>query len=100
MESRNRVTRHEWLWVLAWAAAALLFSSVPYLLGAALSSDARVFGGFVLGVDDMYSYLAKMGEGARGKWLFHVVYTSEPHQGALFFLFHLLLGNQQELLGP
>ena len=92
MESRNRVTRYEWLWALAWAAAALLLSSAPYLLGAALSSDARVFGGFVLGVDDMYSYLAKMGEGARGEWLFHIVYTSEPHQGALFFLFHLLLG--------
>jgi hypothetical protein len=92
MESRNRVTRYEWLWALAWAAAALLLSSAPCLLGAALSSDARVFGGFVFGVDDMYSYLAKMGEGARGAWLFHIVYTSEPHQGALFFLFHLLLG--------
>jgi hypothetical protein len=92
VESRNHVTRREWLWALAWAAAALLLSSVPYLLGAALSSDARVFGGFVLGVEDMYSYLAKMGEGARGAWLFHIVYTSEPHPGALFFLFHLLLG--------
>ena len=92
MESRNRVTRHEWLWVLAWVAAALLLTSVPYLFGVALSSDARIFGGFVLGVDDMYSYLAKMGEGARGEWLFHIVYTSEPHGGALFFLFHLLLG--------
>ena len=33
-----------------------------------------------------------MGEGARGEWLFHIVYTSEPHDGALFFLFHILLG--------
>jgi len=92
MEARSKVTRREWLWALAWVAAAMALTSVPYLLGAALSSQARVFGGFVLGVEDMYSYLAKMGEGAHGAWLFHIVYTSEPHQGALFFLFHLLLG--------
>ncbi len=92
MQSRERVTRREWLWALAWSAAALLLSCVPYLIGAALSSEARVIGGFVLGVEDGYSYLAKMGEGARGAWLFHIVYTSEPHQGALFFLFHILLG--------
>ena len=92
MESRGQVTRREWLWALAWSAAALAITCVPYLLGAALSSETRVFGGFVLGVEDGYSYLAKMGEGARGAWLFHIVYTSEPHQGALFFLFHILLG--------
>jgi hypothetical protein len=70
----------------------MTLTSVPYLLGAALSSDARVFGGFVLGVEDMYSYLTKMAEGARGEWLFHIVYTSAPHGGAFFFLFHMLLG--------
>lgn len=90
--ARGQVTRREWLWALAWSAAAMALTSVPYLLGAAMSSEARVFGGFVLGVEDMYSYLAKMGEGARGAWLFHIVYTSEPHDGALFFLFHILLG--------
>jgi hypothetical protein len=77
---------------LAWAAVVMALTSAPYLLGAGLSSDARVFGGFVLGVEDGYSYLAKMGEGARGAWLFHIVYTSEPHDGGLFFLFHMLLG--------
>jgi hypothetical protein len=92
LTTRGQVTRHEWLWALAWSAAALALTCVPYLLGAALSSEARVFGGFVLGVQDQYSYLAKMAEGARGAWLFHIVYTSEPHQGALFFLFHILLG--------
>ena len=92
MESRGQVTRREWLWALAWLAAALALTCVPYVLGAALSSPERVFGGFVIGVEDGYSYLAKMGEGARGAWLFHIVYTSEPHDGALFFLFHLLLG--------
>src|SRR5512139_44298 len=92
VETRGRVTRREWQWALAWAAVAIALASVPYVLGAALSSDARGFGGFVLGVEDGYSYLAKMGQGARGAWLFHIVYTGEPHDGALFFLFHMLLG--------
>ena len=92
MEPRGQVTRREWLWVLAWSAAALALTCVPYLLGAALSSEAHVFGGFVLSVEDQYSYLAKMGTGARGAWLFHNVYTSEPHSGALVYLFYILLG--------
>jgi hypothetical protein len=93
MEPRGRVTRREWLWALAWSAAALALTCVPYLLGVGLSSESRVFGGFVLGVEDQYSYIAKMGMGARGAWLFHIVYTSEPHAGALIFLFHILLGH-------
>jgi len=98
VEARGQVTRREWWWALAWAAVALAITCVPYLLGAALSSPERVFGGFVIGVEDGYSYLAKMGEGARGAWLFHIVYTSEPHNGALFFLFHILLGKLAALV--
>jgi len=98
VEYRGQVTRREWLWTLVWSAVALAITCVPYLLGAALSSPERVFGGFVIGVEDGYSYLAKMGEGARGAWLFHIVYTSELHQGALFFLFHILLGKLSALV--
>jgi hypothetical protein len=57
-----------------------------------MTTDERVFGGFVYAVEDCYSYLAKMRQGAEGAWLFHIAYTPEPHPGALFFLFHLLLG--------
>jgi hypothetical protein len=92
VESSGQVTRREWLWALAWSAAALALTCTPYLLGAALSSPTRVFGGFVLSVEDQYSYLAKMGTGARGAWLFHNVYTSEPHDGALIYSFYILLG--------
>jgi len=57
-----------------------------------MATDQRVFGGFVYAVEDCYSYLAKMRQGAEGAWLFHIAYTPEPHPGALFFPFHLLLG--------
>ena len=77
---------------------ALALSSVPYVLGAAQATDERVFGGFVYAVEDGYSYLAKMRQGAQGAWLFHIAYTSEPHPGALFFLFHLLLGKVAALM--
>jgi hypothetical protein len=93
------VQRSEWRWVAAWTLAILAFTSIPYLLGWCMAADrGATFGGFVIGVDDGNSYLAKMGQGARGHWLFHIVYTSEPHDGALFFLFHIILGKLAALL--
>lgn len=92
------VSRREWRWVLAVGVAALALTSIPYLLGLALQTEDRIFGGFVYAVEDAYSYLAKMREGTEGAWLFHIVYTPEPHPGTLFFPFHLLLGKLAALL--
>jgi hypothetical protein len=79
-------------WAALWALAALFITGLPYLWGLYLSSSQQQFGGFVVAVEDGNSYLAKMRQGARGEWLFHLPYTSEEHDGALFFTFHLLLG--------
>lgn len=92
------MTEREWKWVLLTGAAALALASAPYLLGLALQTPERRFGGFVYAVEDGYSYLAKMREGAEGAWLFHIAYTPEPHPGTLFFPFHLLLGKLAALL--
>ena len=88
----------EWRFVLAFSILALAITSIPYVLGAALATESRVFGGFVYAVEDCYSYLAKMRQGAEGAWLFHIAYTPEPHPGALFFPFHLLLGKVAALV--
>ncbi|HZY42909.1 MAG TPA: hypothetical protein VFF59_13025, partial [Anaerolineae bacterium] len=56
------------------------------------STPDRVFGGFVIAIEDGYSYLAKMNEGAHGAWSFTLPYTSEAHTPTIFYLFHLLLG--------
>jgi hypothetical protein len=88
----------EYRFVLIGSFLALAITSIPYLLGAALATEERVFGGFVYAVEDCYSYLAKMRQGAEGAWLFHIAYTPEPHPGALFFPFHLLLGKLAQLL--
>nr|BAL58016.1 hypothetical conserved protein [uncultured Chloroflexota bacterium] len=77
----------------------LTITSLPYLYGAWLSSPERSFSGFVIGLEDGNSYLAKMNLGRSGYWLFRLVYTPEPHQGALFFLYYLLLGKVAGLTG-
>ena len=88
----------EFRFVLVFSLIALAITSIPYVLGAAMANDARVFGGFVYAVEDCYSYLGKMRQGAEGAWLFHIAYTPEPHPGALFFPFHLLLGKVAAVL--
>ncbi len=98
-DSKRGVSRSEWLWVLAWSAAILLLTSLPYVYGALLSTPQSQFGGFVIGVEDGNSYLAKMRLGATNGWRFHLFYTSESHTGAYLLLFHLLLGKIARLSG-
>jgi hypothetical protein len=93
----RRLSANEILWATAWALLVLSLTSLPYLLGCYLSSPEMHFGGFVIAVEDGNSYMAKMGQGARGEWLFHLPYTSEDHDGAILFTFHLLLGKLARL---
>jgi hypothetical protein len=95
---RRVVTGREWRWVLTVSLVALAVTCVPYLLGWSLETPDRVFGGCIFLLEDAYSYLAKMRQGAEGAWLFHIAYTPEPHRGTLFFPFHLLLGKVAALL--
>ena len=96
---RGTVTRNEWRWVLIWIVVALIVTSVPYLVGWLRSTPDRVFGGFAFAIEDGYSYLAKMKQGADGLWLFQLPYTSEAHTPTIFYLFHLLLGKFSALTG-
>lgn len=93
------IQRQEWFWVIGWSIVILVIISVPYLYGAAISTPANQFGGFVIGVEDGNSYLAKMRLGSMGGWRFHLFYTSEPHSEAYLFTFHLLLGKIAHLTG-
>jgi hypothetical protein len=86
------VSRREWRHVAIFAALVMLITMFPYVVGWLSQGDDWEFGGFLFGVDDGYSYLAKMRIGARGDWLFTLRYTSEPHDGALLFLPYILLG--------
>ncbi len=97
MERRGVISRAEWRWLIAWIVIALIVTSVPYIIGAARSTPDRVFGGMVIAIEDGYSYLAKMNQGAHGAWLFTLPYTSEPHTPTLVYLHYRLLGKAAAL---
>ncbi len=86
------MSRAEVRWLLVASLAVLLFASLPTLYAWSLADADHVFTGFVYNVEDGNSYLAKMRLGARGEWFFHLFYTSEPHDPALAFPLHILLG--------
>ena len=82
-------------WVLVFAVCLVLLTAIPYLIAA--SQRGGDFTGFLIGVEDGNSYIAKMLQGAQGDWLFRSPYTTTSQTGALIYLPYLLLG---KLLGP
>lgn len=89
---RGQVTRPERRFVLAFGALVMLATTLPYLLGYAVQGTDFRFTGFVFGVEDGNSYIAKMLSGWAGAWLFRSPYTASPQRGLLFYLPYLLLG--------
>jgi hypothetical protein len=93
------ISRREWRRVILFAAIVMLVTALPYLLGALLNTPERLFGGLLIGLEDQYSYLAKMMQGAQGEWLFHLPYTSTPHPGIFLYSFYLVLGKFSAIFG-
>jgi hypothetical protein len=69
-----------------------LLTSVPYWIGYTSAGTGWRFTGFIFGVEDGNSYIAKMLSGASGNWLFRTPYTAAEQNGFLAFLPYLLLG--------
>lgn len=88
----GRITTREWRWVVWFAVAVMALTTVPYVVAWKAAGDQWRFSGFVFGVEDGNSYIAKMLRGAQGAWLFQLSYAPEPHSRAVMFLFHILLG--------
>jgi hypothetical protein len=70
----------------------MVVTSVPYLIGFQMERGEWAFTGFVFGVGDGNSYIAKMLQGQAGAWLFSTPYSSQNAPGVLAFLPYLLLG--------
>ncbi len=87
-----KVTNFERRWVIGFAIVVMLVTTLPYLLGYAVQGTNWRFTGFIFGVEDGNSYIAKMLSGAYGAWLFRTPYTAVHQNGALAFLPYLLLG--------
>lgn len=93
------VTRREWRRVIIASLLIVAWTAVPYVLGALASTPNATFGGLLIGLEDQYSYLAKMVQGAHGAWLFHLPYTAPPHPPIFLYTFYLVLGKLAALLG-
>jgi hypothetical protein len=93
------ISRREWRRVILFAAIVMLVTALPYLLGALLNTPEHIFGGLLIGLEDQYSYVAKMVQGAQGEWLFHLPYTSTPHPGIFLYSFYLVLGKFGAIFG-
>ena len=85
-------TKAEKKWLLCFTLLVLIFTSIPYVMGFIMQGEAWRYTGFVFGVEDGNSYIAKMLSGANGAWLFKTPYTAVPQRGFLGFLPYLLLG--------
>ena len=68
------------------------YNILPYILEYARAGGDWEFTGFVFGVEDGNSYIAKMHSGASGNWLFISPYTAYPQHGVIAFLPYILLG--------
>ena len=85
------IPKGEWRWVVIFAAVVMLITSLPYIY-AYTQQESNVYTGFLLGVDDGNSYIAKMARGSSGDWLFTTPYTAYPQKVSLIYIPYLILG--------
>ncbi len=84
-----RRSRARWVGV---GIVGFLWLTLPYVLAWGRQGQDWRFTGFLFGVEDGNSYIAKMQLGAAGYWRFTTPYTLEPQQGYWLFGPYLLLG--------
>ncbi len=92
--------------ILLWGYALLfaIFTTLPYLLGAANTPAGSVYSGALLipgGFQvDYNSHMAKMWQGARGDWDYQLLFTHEDHPGLPGVqIFYVALGVFANLTG-
>jgi hypothetical protein len=73
--------------------------NLPYIAAASNGAGGKVFNGFLINPTDGYSYLAKMQEGASGKWLFTLPFTTVNSTPSFLFEYYLFLGHLSRWLG-
>lgn len=86
------MNRAERRWLLVYGGFLALVTTAPYVLAFQTEGTDWVFSGFLIGVQDGNSYLAKMLQGSMGDWLFRTPYALIPQRGVLVFVPYLLLG--------
>lgn len=87
-----KIAQGEYRWVIAFIFLVALLTTLPYLLAASRQGNDWIFTGFVFGVEDGNSYIAKMLSGSSGAWLFRTPYTYLSQSGFLAYLPYIVLG--------
>jgi uncharacterized membrane protein (DUF485 family) len=92
-ESEKEVTKPttKHLFII-WGGLATLITTLPYIFGFFVQNEQFVFSGFLFGVEDGNSYIAKMLLGSLGDWLFRSPYSAVNQNGLFAFFPYLLLG--------
>jgi len=93
------MSKSESRWALLWAVVVVGLTCLPYLVAWLLTPDGTQYTALLVNHFDGESYYAKMQQGARGDWLFHLAFTPEPHDGAFIFTLYLALGHLSAALG-
>jgi len=87
------IARKEWYWVAIWSTVVIAVTTLPYAIAYLTAPDDLFYTGLLSNAMDGQTYLAKMRQGERGEWLFHLPYTPEPHQGEFLYVYYLFLGH-------
>lgn len=86
------VEKSERRWLIITGLVMLTVTTLPYLAGYIQQGTDWRFTGFLFGLEDGNSYIAKMLTGTYGSWLFRSPYSAMPQAGVLAFLPYILLG--------
>jgi len=78
--------------IIVFAIVVMAITMIPYLVGYSQQGDEWRYTGFVIGVKDGNSYIAKMLAGAEGNWLFRSSHSAVEQQGFIAFLPYIILG--------
>ena len=78
--------------IIIFAVVVMAITMIPYLLGYSNQGEELRYTGFVIGVEDGNSYIAKMRSGAEGNWLFRSPHSAQDQKGAIAYLPYILLG--------
>ncbi|NLF51798.1 MAG: YfhO family protein, partial [Leptolinea sp.] len=82
--------KHRWL--ISAVLVIFVVTSIPYLMGYFFQETDWRFTGFLFGVEDGNSYIAKMLSGTFGNWLFRSPFSTLSQSGVLAFFPYILLG--------
>jgi hypothetical protein len=93
------VQKSEQRWALKWAIIVVGLACLPYLVAWRLAPAGSQYTGLLANPLDGETYYAKMLQGARGDWLFHLAFTPESHDGAFVYTLYLGLGHISALTG-